>query len=169
MGRSRGGLSTKIHALVDAAGRPLRLCEPFEARRNVHAVPEQVLAFDHDIAEMDPNAEPKSPILGDAGVRFVQGELDLDRASDCLDSTCKLSDDAVACGMKDAAVLLRDQAVNNGSVGLESGKRALLVLAHEPGVPNHIGGENGRKSALYPFLGQARPPGYVQLACYAIR
>ena len=26
MGRSRGGLTTKIHALVDAEGRPLRLC-----------------------------------------------------------------------------------------------------------------------------------------------
>ena len=25
MGRSRGGLSTKIHALVDAEGRPIRL------------------------------------------------------------------------------------------------------------------------------------------------
>ena len=25
MGRSRGGLTTKIHALVDAAGRPIRL------------------------------------------------------------------------------------------------------------------------------------------------
>jgi transposase len=25
MGRSRGGLSTKIHALVDADGRPIRI------------------------------------------------------------------------------------------------------------------------------------------------
>ena len=25
MGRSRGGLTTKIHALVDAEGRPIRL------------------------------------------------------------------------------------------------------------------------------------------------
>src|SRR6056297_2885228 len=40
MGRSRGGLTTKIHALVDAAGRPVRLSlTPGQAGDAPEAVP----------------------------------------------------------------------------------------------------------------------------------
>ena len=34
------------------------------------------------------------------------------------------------------------------AVALERGERTLLVDAHEPGVSDHVGRENGRKPAL---------------------
>ena len=40
---------------------------------------------------------------------------------------------------------------------LERRKRALLIGAHKPAVPDHIGGEDGGKAALDAFLGHVLP------------
>ncbi len=50
---------------------------------------------------------------------------------------------------------------DNAAVGFEGGERALLIPAHEPGVPNHIGGQDSGKPTLNAFLDHVGPLGHV--------
>ena len=49
---------------------------------------------------------------------------------------------------EDTALVAGDQAVDDVAIGLERGKRRLLVLGHEVTVSDHVGGEGGGKPAL---------------------
>ena len=97
--------------------------------------------------------------FGHIGVPLVDLQLDFGGASHRLDGARELRNDAVAGATEDAARMVRDQAVNDLAIGLEGGKRALLILAHEPAVADHIGCKDGSHSALNAIHGHARSRG----------
>jgi hypothetical protein len=111
------GLDLIVHAAGDeyAAG----VGQSLEAGRNVDAVTEQIGAFDHDVTEIDADAEFQPSATREAGIALRQFRLNLDRAARGLYRARKLGQNAVPRGPDDAAVVPGDQRVNAFSMALE--------------------------------------------------
>jgi hypothetical protein len=65
-----------------------------------------------------------------------------------------------------SAVVITDQPVDDLAVGFKGSEGRFLILAHEPGVPNHIGGQDSSEPTLNTFLHYACPPGHVPATSY---
>ena len=125
------------------------LGEGFQSGGDVDPIAEQVLAVDHDIADMHANAELHR--LGGRLLRALHRDCRLhrDRALHGIDRAGEVGDDAVAGGVEDAAPVRRDQLVDDGAARLQPGERADLVARHQPAVAGNVGGEDRGEFALY--------------------
>ena len=85
---------------VDAAGLGQRL----QAGGDVDAVAEQVVALDHDVAEVDADPELEPPVRRQLGVAGSKLLLDLDRAAHGFDGAREFGKHAVASGADDPTV-----------------------------------------------------------------
>src|SRR5262249_51385641 len=102
-----------------------------------------------DVAEIDADAEFDALVRRHAGVALAHAALDFHRATHSVDDARELDQHAVAGGLDDLAAVLLDLRVDQGAaVPLQSGKRALLVRAHQPAVTGHIGRHDRRQLAL---------------------
>jgi hypothetical protein len=130
------------------ADRP-RLSEGFKASSDVDPVAEQILAVDHDIADMHTNAELHRLVGGTAGVFGSERCLHRDGTSDGIDRAGEVGDDAVTSGVEDAAPVRRDQFVDDCAAGRQPSQRADLVARHQPALAGDVGGEDRGQFALY--------------------
>ncbi len=80
---------------------------------------------------------------GPAGVFLGDRLLHRDGAFDGVDGTREIGDHAVAGGVEDAAVMDRDQMVEDHPVGLQPAQGADFVDAHQPAVLGDVGGKDG--------------------------
>ena len=134
-----------------------RLGHAFQARRDIDAVAENVAVLDHDVAEIDADAELDAAILRHAGVAAGHAVLDFDRAGDGVDHAGELDQHAVAGQLDDAALVLGDPRVDQFlAARLERGKRGGLVDAHQPAVADHVGSQYGGKPSLGAFVSHRR-------------
>ena len=124
---------------ADPAGFGQRL----EPGGDVDAVAVKVGSFDDDVADMDADAEPHLFFGRAVGVLAGERLLHRDRAFDGIGGAGKIGDDAIACGVEDAAVVDRNELVEDRPVGLQPTQRADLVDAHQPAVFGDIGGKDG--------------------------
>ncbi len=85
------------------------------------------------------------------GAALVEFELDFGGAAHRLDRAGKLGDHAVAGAAEHTPIMGLDQFIDNFAISLEGGEGRFLVLAHEPGVPNHIGREDRGETTLDAF------------------
>ncbi|MCY1239257.1 hypothetical protein D9M68_715860 [compost metagenome] len=88
-------------------GRLRHLLQP---RRHIHAVAKQVAAVDHDVAEIEADAELHAPLRREVGVSPLQGPLDGDRCPNRLHCTLEFCDKAIASGAEDAPAMLGHKA-----------------------------------------------------------
>ena len=100
---------------VDAAG----LGQPLQARRHVDPIAEDVVAADHDVAEVDADAELHAAALGQRGVARAKFLLHLDRAAHRFDDARELGEDAVAGRADDAPVVRGDEVIEDLAIGVE--------------------------------------------------
>jgi hypothetical protein len=115
-------------AHADAAG----LGEGLEARRDVHAVAEDVVALVDDVADVDADAQDDPAVVRDADVAQRHAALEVDREPHRVDDARELEQQAVAHRLDDAAVVLGDLRVDQlAAVRLERGQRAALVAPHQ--------------------------------------
>jgi hypothetical protein len=99
-----------------------------------------VVAVDHHIAEIDPDAEGNALILGDFGIALDHRALQLDSTSDGIDDAGKFHQHAVASGFDDAAAELLDLRIDQlAAVRFEVFKGAFLVGPHQPRVAGDVG------------------------------
>jgi hypothetical protein len=63
---------------ADAAGR----CQPFQTRRNIHAIAENIPLLHHDVADVDADAKVHATIVLEGIIRMGKFVLDVDRALD---------------------------------------------------------------------------------------
>ena len=132
--------------------------QAFETGRDVDAVAIEVAALDHHVAEIDPDAQYDLPVLRQAGVGRFHGLLQNDRALDRVDGAGELDQHAIAHHLDDAATMPGNRGLEHfPSPALESGERAGLVQLHEAAVADHIGGQNGGKTALGALFGHVLP------------
>ncbi len=127
-----------------------RLGEHFEARRDVDAVAKDVVALNDHVAQIDANAELYPPRRRDVRVASRHPALNLGRAQHRVGDAVKLDQHAVASGLDDAAVVLRDGRIDElDPMGLETRKCSGLVGLHQPTVADHVGGKDRREPALW--------------------
>ena len=74
-------LALRVVGDADAAG----LGDLLKPRGDIDAVAEDIVGFDHDVAEMNADAEFNSDILRQCGVLFRHAALDFDRAARGVD------------------------------------------------------------------------------------
>src|SRR5262249_17158457 len=115
---------------------------------NVDTIAYEIGGIDNDVAEMDADAEPHPVGFGQPGTTPVDLELDFGSTAHRLDGACEFRDDTVAGASEDTACMARDQAVDNLTTHLESGKGSFLILAHQPAVAGDVGCKDGSQSAL---------------------
>ncbi len=115
----------------------------FDPRRNVDAVAEHVAFVDHDVAEVDADAEANALAIREVGVSVLHPPLHNDGAAHGIDDRGELDQHAVAGGLEDAAAVLIDQRIDQFTpMTFENGERLLLVRPHQPRIFDDIGAED---------------------------
>ena len=79
---------------------------------NIHAVPEDVVTVNDDVADVDPDAEHDALVLGHVRIAADHAALDYHRATDRIDNTGKFDQRAIACGLDDTAMMTGNRRVN---------------------------------------------------------
>ena len=129
----------------DAAG----FGDALQARGDVDAFAIHVPAVDHDVAEVDADPEHDVAVLGGVAVGVRHAALDLDGALDGIDRAAEFHQHAVAVHLEDAALVPGDDRFDHGAApALERGQRAGLVLLHEPGIADHVRGDDRGDATL---------------------
>jgi hypothetical protein len=127
---------------------PAGLCERFQARRDIDAIAEDVVAISDDVAEVDADAKPDLPFVGRLGLAVDHPALHLGSAAHRVDDARKFNQQAVAGGLDDAALVLLDLRIDQLPANrLQAFVRGFLVRAHQTRIPRHIGGEDRGETA----------------------
>ena len=102
------------------------LRQGFETRRDVDAVAVDVFVIDDDIAHVQTNPKPNTPLWRNLDIALGHLPLDIDRTAHGVDDTGKLNKDAVARCLDNAPAVFRDLGIDDrASVALECGQCAL--------------------------------------------
>ena len=116
-----------------------RFRQPFQPRRDVHAVAKNVAVLDDDVAEIDADAELDVAGRGDVGIAPRHAALHLRRAQNGVGDALELDQHAVAGGLDDAPAILGDCRIDElEPVGLQARERALLIDLHEAAVADDV-------------------------------
>src|SRR5262249_24894554 len=135
---------------ADATG----LSKSLEARRHVHAVPIDIAAFDHDVADIDADAKCDPLFRLDLATVLNHVALDCDGAAQSVDHARELRQQPVTGGLHDPPSVFVDFGVKQVSPKRsQPSERALLIGAYQPAVADHVGGHDGSKTTLGAFLG----------------
>ena len=137
-----------------------RLAELLQACRDVDAVAEQVVAFDHHVAEIDADAEDDAALGRSAGLLRGDTPSASRRRRHRIDDRAELDDGAVAHQLDDAAVVLGEQRIDDlGAKRLDRGERAGLVLLDQARIADDVGRHDGRQPPLGSSCDHRRPFG----------
>ena len=90
----------------DLTRREFQLLSVIEARRHVHAVAQDVVAVDDDLAQIDADTVGDAALGGHVRLALGHAPLHRDRAQDRVDRAAKLDQEPVAGGLDDAPVVL---------------------------------------------------------------
>ena len=110
-----------------------------------------VLLLDHDIAEVNADAELKTPVLRLVLVAPAEIVLNLCGARDGVGDRGEFGQERVAGRADHAAAAPLDVGRHGGPVFGERPQSNLLVGAHEARISRDVGGEDGRESARNGF------------------
>jgi hypothetical protein len=129
-----------------------RLANPFQPRRNVHALTHQVaVTLLDNFAEV--NADPKFdlPIRLHARVAFNEALLHFNRTADGVDHAAELDDRAVAGALHYAPVMRGYRGVDEVAAEFpQARQRSVLVGSCKPRVADHVGDQDRRQLRVSP-------------------
>src|SRR5262249_2266618 len=129
---------------ADAAG----FRDALQSGRNIHTIPEQVLTFDHHVADIDPHPELDPLVGGDISIPAVHPALDIHGTAHRLHDGRELDQDAVTRGFYNPAPMESHGRVDQLAAQLaEALQRAFLVHAGQPRIAGYVGGQDGGKLA----------------------
>src|SRR5450631_63124 len=137
---------------------------------HVDAVAKDIVTVDHNVADIDADAELDAVVCLNAGVPLDHAALNINGAAHGVDDADKLHQHPVARGLDDAAAVLGDPGVDQFlAMRLELAQRALLVGAHQSAIVSDIGRENRGLPAIDPRLVHVRRPYVFITAPRALR
>jgi len=138
---------------ADAANMSQRL----EPGRDVDTVAEQVVAVDHDVAEIDANAKRDLAVRRDAGIAITHAFLHACRAAHGIDHAAEFDEKTVSHRLDDATAMLSDQRVDQLlAVRFQCNKSAALIVAHQAAIAGNVGRNDRCQASL--LAGHAHPP-----------
>src|SRR5580700_9916583 len=138
---SRSAATSARLRLLARARETAGIRQGFQARRDIDAVAEDVIAVDDDVTEVDPDPEPDPAVLGHRGLAIDHRPLQLGGTADRVDDAREFHQYPVAGRLDDAAGMLADLRIDElAAMRLEAFVRAFLVRAHQTRVARHIGG-----------------------------
>ena len=117
-----------------------RFGNALDPRRDVDAVAKDILAFDDDVADVDPDPELDRIGFGATGIVLPKLSLNLDRAGDSVHGAREFHQRAVAHEFDDTAGMGRNHRVDKLTPqGIQPGQSPGLVHTHEARISDHVG------------------------------
>jgi hypothetical protein len=117
-----------------------RIGQRLEPRGDVDTVAVDVVAFDDHVTQVDADAEFDAAVIQRGAVAVGHAGLDGDGAAHGLDGAGEIHQETVAGALDDAAAMGGDVRFDDlAEMRLEEPQRALLVVAHQPAVTDHVG------------------------------
>jgi hypothetical protein len=135
---SHAGTMTQVIVQAPRDADLAALDQPLEPSSDVHAVAEDVVVLDHDVADIDADPEAHPASLRLASVGPLKRRLDLDRAVNCVEHAGEFGEHAVARGIRDPASMLGNELVGKDTTGGQRRHRRFFVAMHQAAVaPRH--------------------------------
>src|SRR5262249_7190526 len=117
--------------------------DPFQTRRHVDAVAENVADVQDDIAEIDADAELDPFVRRHALVALRHASLYMDRAAHCFHAVAELDQHPIPGGFDDTPTVFGDAGIKNDAQMLpQTTARPLLIDASQPAIADDIRREN---------------------------
>ena len=88
-----------------------RLCDALKPRRNVDAVTKDIVLFDNDISDVNPDAEFDPLVLRDVDILFGHAALNFVGTSHGIDHAGELNESAVPGILDDASAMISDLGI----------------------------------------------------------
>jgi hypothetical protein len=102
----------------------------FQSCCNVHPITEDVATVEHDIPDVDPNAELDPFLLRDIGVALGHAALDIDSTAYGIHNAGEHRQQPISGVLDDPPTVLSDLGIDEGTqVILKLGVRSLLIQA----------------------------------------
>ena len=142
-----------LEMVIGGAGdhHPARFADLLQTSGDVDAIPEQVIALDHHVAEVDADAEDDPALGGHSTLLLRHALLHGDRAGHRIDHRAELRERAIAHQLDDAAMMLGQERIDDlAPQGFQGGKRPGFVHFHEMGVPDDIRRQDRHQPPLHP-------------------
>src|SRR4029453_2755969 len=93
-------------------GDPSRICDFLESCSYIHAVAQDVVTVDDDIANIEADTEQHLPLVSDLPIAFGHSTLKLNRTLESFDHAGKFEQQAVTHRLDDAPMMLTDLGPN---------------------------------------------------------
>ncbi len=135
------------------------LCNVLQPRRNVYAVPVDVVLFNNHVALVDAHSEFNTLVLGNMGVSLSHGALDIDGTLNGIEDRGELDKESIAGRFDNTPGVLGDLGIDHlFAMGLELSQGSGLISPHQPAVTNDVGCEDCCKSAFVASALHDQPP-----------
>ncbi len=122
-----------------------RLRDAFKPRGDVDPVAENIAVLDHDVADMNSDAELDAFVLWYRRVAFDHAALHLYGAAHCVHRAREFDQDAVASSLDDPAAMLGDLGIEVlAPKVVDTRERAFFVGAHEPAIAGNVASKDRR-------------------------
>ena len=139
------------HGIVGNSGYDdaARLSNTFEPARDIHAVAKNVVVFDNDVADIDPDTKLKTLIWRHGDIALSHSVLNVQSAASGVNDTCELDQEPITGGLDDTSPMFGNLEIKEfAPVGPQRCERAFLVGAHQPAISSDVGRKNRSKSAF---------------------
>ena len=149
------------HGVVSTGGdnNSAGLGDSFKPSRNVHTVAKNVVVFDYDVTNIDPDAKLQTLIPRYGDIALAHAALDVHSAAGSVNDAGKLDQIAITGGLDDASPILSNFRIDKFTpIGHERGKRAFLVGTHQPAVACNIGCQDGSQPSFDTRLRHKKRP-----------
>jgi hypothetical protein len=127
---------------------PASLGECLQMGRDIHPIAKDVVLLSDHVTEVDPDAEPYPPLLGNLRLAVGHSPLYLGGTANCVDHAREFGQQPVAGVLYDTAAVFVDLRIDQfPEVRLEPFVRPLLIRAHQARIPRHVGSEDRGEAA----------------------
>ena len=117
---------------------PPRCSQTLKPRSDVHVIAEDAPISDHDITDIDPDAKLHSAFGCKRGVRFGKGLLNCNAAVNGINNARELSEHTITRAPDDMSTPSGYEAVDDGAMRGQGGKRRFFILMHEATVALNV-------------------------------
>jgi hypothetical protein len=143
-------LPVNVIGHANAAG----LRDAFQPRCDIHAVPQDVVAIDQHITQVDADAKQHASLFRHIAIALSHEILDYDGAINGGDDRRELQEHTVSGRLDDSAAVARHDGIDHGAMLVQRPRCTGFIKTHEPAVAGDVRRQNGREPPLNAFRSQ---------------